>query len=168
MAESLSSVPPVWPRPRPEIIGTKAPQAATIGASIRLTLSPTPPLECLSSTGPGRSRSRQSSMMPERARPSVSATRSGTVMPRKNTVMREGRHLALDQAAVMDATHDEGDLLVGEFVSVALPANDLLRQHVQAHRSRKVRSTRRTLSAAAVATESVCSWASAPGTRPAA
>ena len=52
MAESLSSVPPVWPSPRPEIIGTKAPQAATSGASIRLTLSPTPPVECLSSTGP--------------------------------------------------------------------------------------------------------------------
>jgi thymidine phosphorylase len=36
----LSSVPPVWPRPRPLIIGTMAPQAARIGASIRLTLSP--------------------------------------------------------------------------------------------------------------------------------
>ena len=42
MASSLSSVPPVWPRPRPEIIGTAAPQAARIGARIRLTLSPTP------------------------------------------------------------------------------------------------------------------------------
>ena len=28
------------------------PQAATIGASISETLSPTPPVECLSSTGP--------------------------------------------------------------------------------------------------------------------
>ena len=39
--------------PRPEIIGTKAPHAATIGASSRLTLSPTPPVECLSRNGPG-------------------------------------------------------------------------------------------------------------------
>ena len=31
------------------------PQAATAGASTRLTVSPTPPVECLSSTGPGRS-----------------------------------------------------------------------------------------------------------------
>src|SRR5476651_591711 len=87
MESSLSSVPPVWPRPRPEIIGTKAPQAAAIGASIRLTLSPTPPLECLSITGPGSLRSLQSSVTPECFRPIVSATRSPTVMPRKNTAI---------------------------------------------------------------------------------
>ena len=87
MAESLSSVPPVWPRPRPEIIGTKAPQAATMGASIRLTLSPTPPLECLSITGPGSARLFHSSVVPDRVRPSVNATRSAVVMPRKNTAM---------------------------------------------------------------------------------
>jgi hypothetical protein len=52
MASSLSSVPPVWPRPRPEIIGTKPPHAAASGASISETLSPTPPVECLSTTGP--------------------------------------------------------------------------------------------------------------------
>ena len=68
-------------------MGKKAPHAATMGASIRLTLSPTPPLECLSITGPGSAASRQSSVIPERARPRVSATRSGTVMPRKNTDM---------------------------------------------------------------------------------
>ena len=47
-----------------------------IGASIRLTLSPTPPVECLSTTGPGR-RGRQSSTRPD-CRPwrGVSATRS--------------------------------------------------------------------------------------------
>src|SRR3954467_6199587 len=50
MLSSLSSVPPVWPRPRPEIIGTAAPQAASTGARISETLSPTPPGECLSST----------------------------------------------------------------------------------------------------------------------
>src|SRR5438093_8412710 len=42
MLASLSSVPPVWPRPRPEIIGTKPPHAAITGARIRLTVSPTP------------------------------------------------------------------------------------------------------------------------------
>ena len=50
---SLSSVPPVWPSPRPDIIGTATPQLATIGASSRDTLSPTPPVECLSATGIG-------------------------------------------------------------------------------------------------------------------
>src|SRR6185312_13223710 len=72
---------------RPEIIGTKPPQAATIGASIRLTLSPTPPVECLSMIGPGRSRSFQSSVTPDRASPSVMAVSSPGVMLRKNTAM---------------------------------------------------------------------------------
>ncbi len=51
MDSSLSSVPPVWPSPRPDIIGTATPQLATIGASSSETLSPTPPVECLSATG---------------------------------------------------------------------------------------------------------------------
>ncbi len=45
---SLSKVPPVCPNPLPEIMGTLQPQAATIGARTKLTLSPTPPVECLS------------------------------------------------------------------------------------------------------------------------
>ncbi len=51
IASSLSRVPPVWPRPRPDSCGTAAPHAATSGARIRLTLSPTPPVECLSTVG---------------------------------------------------------------------------------------------------------------------
>ena len=50
---SLSSVPPVWPSARPEIIGTTTPAAAASGAAIRLVLSPTPPVECLSTFRPG-------------------------------------------------------------------------------------------------------------------
>src|SRR5271163_2493940 len=87
MESSLSSVPPVWPRPRPEIIGTYAPQAASIGASISETLSPTPPVECLSRIGPGGLSSRQSRLAPERVMARVSATRSSSVMPRKKTAM---------------------------------------------------------------------------------
>ena len=45
---SLSRVPPVWPRPRPESCGTATPNDATSGASGRVILSPTPPVECLS------------------------------------------------------------------------------------------------------------------------
>ena len=89
MLSSLSSVPPVWPRPRPEIIGTKPPQAAIAGARIRLTLSPTPPVECLSRMGPGRLSGFQSSTVPERVMASVSATRSSRSMPRKNTAMQK-------------------------------------------------------------------------------
>ena len=48
IASSLSSVPPVCPSARPLIIGTATPQAAAIGATRKLVLSPTPPVECLS------------------------------------------------------------------------------------------------------------------------
>ena len=51
---SLSSVPPVWPRARPDIIGTTTPQAAASGARISDVLSPTPPVLCLSTFSPGR------------------------------------------------------------------------------------------------------------------
>ena len=47
---SLSSVPPVWPRPRPLILAKGTPQAATIGPTAIEVLSPTPPVECLSTT----------------------------------------------------------------------------------------------------------------------
>src|SRR5689334_18985597 len=105
MEASLSSVPPVWPRPRPEIIGTKPPQAATIGASIRLTLSPTPPVECLSMIGPGKSRSSQSRVTPDCARPSVMAASSRAVMLRKNTAMaKAATWLSLKVPSVMPRT----------------------------------------------------------------
>ena len=49
---SLSSVPPVCPSPRPDIIGTYAPHAAASGASTIDSLSPTPPVLCLSTGTP--------------------------------------------------------------------------------------------------------------------
>ena len=45
---NLSSVPPVWPRPLPDILATFSPQAATNGPNAIDVLSPTPPVECLS------------------------------------------------------------------------------------------------------------------------
>ena len=48
---SLSRVPPVWPRPRPDILGMTTPQAATTGASTIETLSPTPPVLCFPTVG---------------------------------------------------------------------------------------------------------------------
>ena len=48
---SLSSVPPVWPSPRPESCGTATPKEATSGISGSVILSPTPPVECLSLVG---------------------------------------------------------------------------------------------------------------------
>ena len=49
---SLSSVPPVWPKPRPLIFATGTPIDATRGPKIKDVLSPTPPVECLSTLTP--------------------------------------------------------------------------------------------------------------------
>ena len=54
MASSLSSVPPVCPRPRPDIIGTITPHAAANGPRISEVLSPTPPVLCLSTFTPAK------------------------------------------------------------------------------------------------------------------
>ncbi len=50
IASSLSSVPPVCARPRPDSFATGMPMAAASGASAMVVLSPTPPVECLSTT----------------------------------------------------------------------------------------------------------------------
>jgi hypothetical protein len=78
IASILSSVPPVWPRPRPEIIGFQTPMQASIGARRSEVQSPRPPVECLSTTRPGRS---QRITSPESRMESVRATRSGVVRP---------------------------------------------------------------------------------------
>jgi hypothetical protein len=85
MDSSLSTVPPVCPSPRPDIMGTATPQLATIGASRSETLSPTPPVECLSTTGmPSPS---HSMLSPEAIMASVSAASSSGAIPRKNTAI---------------------------------------------------------------------------------
>ena len=81
MDSSLSSVPPVWPRPRPDSCGTAAPQLATSGARISDTLSPTPPVECLSTVGTGRPL--RSSRSPELTIAAVQARSSAGSRPRK-------------------------------------------------------------------------------------
>ena len=82
---SLSMVPPVWPRPRPDILAIFTPQAATIGQRMRLVLSPTPPVECLSALTPRIGlRSRVS---PEFIIASVRSRVSRSSMPRKRMAM---------------------------------------------------------------------------------
>jgi hypothetical protein len=80
IASSLSSVPPVWPRPRPDIMGTGTPHAAASGARIKEVLSPTPPVLCLSTLTPGMSR--RSTRTPECTIASVSNAVSSAVIPR--------------------------------------------------------------------------------------
>ena len=50
IVSNLSRVPPVWPNPLPLIIGIANPASAKRGARMMDTLSPTPPVLCLSAT----------------------------------------------------------------------------------------------------------------------
>ena len=75
----LSTVPPVCPKPRPDIFATFTPQEATIGAMISVVLSPTPPVECLSTFIP--SMPDKSTISPECATASVIASVSSSVIP---------------------------------------------------------------------------------------
>ena len=81
MLSSLSTVPPVWPNPRPLIFAIFTPQAAAMGPTISEVLSPTPPVECLSTLAPGMGD--RSAMSPERAISQVRSTVSSGVMPLK-------------------------------------------------------------------------------------
>ena len=85
MDSSLSSVPPVWPSPRPLIIGTDNPPAATTGARISDVLSPTPPVECLSTFAPGTAL--KSITWPDFNIASVKAAVSASVIPRSKTAI---------------------------------------------------------------------------------
>jgi len=82
---SLSSVPPVCPSPRPDNWGTAAPQAPTSGASIKEILSPTPPVECLSTLG--RESPRRSRVSPEATMRSVQVRSSRWVHSAKEMAM---------------------------------------------------------------------------------
>ncbi len=86
IASSLSSVPPVCPSPRPDIIGTATPSDATSGARTSDTLSPTPPVECLS-TRP-MARCERSSRLPLSSIASVSELSSIASSPRMYAAMR--------------------------------------------------------------------------------
>ena len=83
---SLSTVPPVWPSPRPLTMGTMTPQAATIGARCSDTLSPTPPVECLSALG-ARIDDR-SATTPDFIIASVRSAVSRGVIPRRKIAIR--------------------------------------------------------------------------------
>ena len=82
---SLSAVPPVRPRPRPVSDGTATPQLAARGWITRDSLSPTPPVECLSAVG--RRISDQSRHSPESRIACVSASVSFADIPRQHTAI---------------------------------------------------------------------------------
>ena len=112
---SLSSVPPVWPSARPEIIGTVTPAAAASGAAIRLVLSPTPPVECLSTLTPGTAE--RSTLSPELDH----AVGQGADLPVRHAGVKhrhkKRRHLVIRDGAAGIAVNEEGDF----FYEIALP-----------------------------------------------
>ncbi len=83
IASSLSSVPPVCPSPRPLILATSTPQAASSGASTSVVESPTPPVECLSATGHGHD-----TRCPDATIASSNPRVSSSLMPRSTTAIR--------------------------------------------------------------------------------
>jgi hypothetical protein len=96
IVSSLSTVPPVWPRPRPLIIGTGTPSAATSGASTIDTLSPTPPVECLSTLTPG---TRQVGDAPDSSMTLDQRRQLGGRHAAEEDGHEEGRHLVFLDAA---------------------------------------------------------------------
>ena len=75
----LSTVPPVKPSPLPDIFATGIPSEATIGNNIIDTLSPTPPVLCLSTTFSPNSD--KSSTSPEFAILNVKSYNSKSLIP---------------------------------------------------------------------------------------
>ena len=85
MDSILSAVPPVNPSPRPVSDGTPSPHAAANGWMTSESLSPTPPVECLSAVGTGRSSQERQS--PESRIAIVRASVSAAVMPVQHTAI---------------------------------------------------------------------------------
>ena len=129
MDSSLSSVPPVWPSARPDIIGTTTPAAAARGATIKLVLSPTPPVECLSTLTPGIAE--RSTRSPECSMHSVRRLTSRSVMPEKNVAIRKRRHLIVGNIAGGVSVDQKIDLFRREFFAVALPLNQVNCTHYE-------------------------------------
>ena len=85
MDSILSAVPPVRPSPRPVSDGTPSPHAAASGWMTSESLSPTPPVECLSAVGTDKSSHERRS--PESRIAVVKARVSASVMPLQHTAI---------------------------------------------------------------------------------
>ena len=114
----LSMVPPVWPRPRPAVCGTAAPHAATSGTSTSEILSPTPPVECLSTVG--RPTPDRSARVPVAIICCVQRASSGGRHPAEQDRHQQGGRLLVDHLAAGVGADEPVDLLVGERPAVPL------------------------------------------------
>ena len=118
IASSLSSVPPVWPRPRPLIFANGTPHAATSGASASVTLSPTPPVECLSTTRrPSAPRGRSSRRFDHRVGQRDDLR---VESPWKSTAMQNAAQLVGPEPLRARTATRARDLRAGKLLPVAL------------------------------------------------
>ena len=105
---SLSSVPPEKLSPRPDILATGMPSAATSGATTSVVLSPTPPLECLSTTQGATAL--RSSVSPGAYHGHGQVDRLAPVHAAQHHGHQPGRHLVVGDASVHKALHKGVDL----------------------------------------------------------
>jgi hypothetical protein len=116
----------VWPRPRPDTIGTATPQAATAGASGIEILSPTPAGRVLVDLGPGDRRQVEDVSRPHHG---VGPGRQLTVVEPAEVDRHEHRRdLVVGEAAVGDAGDEAAQLGGGQRATVALGADQLDRE----------------------------------------
>ena len=123
IASSLSSVPPVWPSARPAIIGTvEARTRRTAAPAHSEILSPTPPVECLSTAGAAQSRS-SAGASPE----SIIASVQVDELARRHAAP-DDRHQQAPTAGSRGSSprgragDDRADVAVGERAAVAFGA----------------------------------------------
>ena len=113
----------MWPSPRPDSCGTATPNAATSGASGSVILSPTPPVECLSTVGLPRPAKLIRS--PEAIIASVSTRISSRSMPLQEDRHRERRHLRVGDVAARVGVDHPAQRVLGHGAAVALGADDV-------------------------------------------
>ena len=114
----------MWPRPRPLIFPNGTPQAATIGPTASDVLSPTPPVECLSTTlRPSAAlRSIVSPLADHRVGQHVRLARRQAA---EEDGHAERRHLVVGHLAARVAEDQLGQLVVGQLLAVALALDQL-------------------------------------------
>ena len=115
----------MWPSPRPDIFPKGTPHAATIGPTASDVLSPTPPVECLSTNPSGRGQRRRSIVSPLAIIASVSANVSAPDRPLEAHSHEERGHLVVGHVASRVAEHQLGDLVAAELLAVALALDEL-------------------------------------------
>ena len=163
--------PPVWPRPRPEIIGTYAPQAASIGASMgsRRCRRRRRSSACRGSARANWLAASRSSRRTWSSR--GSARRSRRAPCRERAPPSRRRRLSLADRAACEPADELADLARVKRRPSRFRADDLLRQDHGAEGEwarMKPRSRRLKLAAAGAATSCVSSWLGSPPARPAA